>query len=243
MIRPRFPEDHPYLFSAILEVIIILVFVISGLVIGVLKIQGRLSLQLAANGLLTILAIVLLSYLGWWKRIGFRTPVRWRDLWYFWLPFVPILFNLVYGLRPMSVQAAIFFLIMALLIGFVEEVFFRGLMLQPLARRGPWRAVLITTLLFSFTHAFDLLAGRPALDVMQQIGWALAIGFCFAALILYTGLIWPLVLAHAAIDFTSFITADPGGMDAVHLSMTILVILAFTAYSLWLMAKIQKKNT
>jgi membrane protease YdiL (CAAX protease family) len=60
--------------------------------------------------------------------------------------------NLVGGLQPTDLGRASSFLALALAVGFVEEVYFRGLMLRPLLARGTWRAVMVSTVLFGAMH-------------------------------------------------------------------------------------------
>ncbi len=91
------------------------------------------------------------------------------------------------------------------LIGFVEEVFFRGLILRAIAPRGLWKAAIISSIVFGLLHSLNPLAGANPLDTLLQLGYTLAIGFGFAAVALRTRVIWPLVLIHGLIDFASFL--------------------------------------
>ena len=76
-----------------------------------------------------------------------------------------------------------------LLVGFVEEGYFRGLLLQPLRSKGALHAVIINSVLFGVAHS---------------------LGLAFAALVLVTRLIWPLILAHGLINFTATLNSAAG---------------------------------
>jgi membrane protease YdiL (CAAX protease family) len=121
-------------------------------------------------------------------------------------------------------------------VGFVEEVMFRGLMLNALKVRGLWKAAIITALLFGLTHALNVLAGKSLVEDVAQIYYAVGIGFAFAALVLHTGILWPLVLAHWLIDFINFIQ-KPGFTYPAPWNVLIPVGLAvvFTAYGVFVM--------
>jgi uncharacterized protein len=204
MHQPRFAERHPYWFVAILEMIVIVVYLMAGTIVSVAHLSNQ-AITSIANSTLSVLAIGALSALGWWRMVGFKRPARPRDLFFFLPPLLPVLINLGVGLNIPSLLIFTELLAIAFLIGFAEEAIFRGLMLNALKARGLWQAAIISSLLFGLSHSLNLLSGKSGADILIQISYALAIGFAFAALVLKKGILWPLVVAHALIDFTSFI--------------------------------------
>lgn len=230
-----FAERHSYWFVAILEVVVIGVYLLAGTVAHFLHLSN-LGLYGLANFGLTLIAALLLTVMGWWKVVGFRLPAKPRDLWYFVVPCLPIVINLIPGVEVTSWLHLVEILAITLMVGFVEETFFRGLMLVPLKGRGLWRAALITALLFGLTHAMNVLAGKNIAEDAAQIFYAVAIGFAFAALVLKKGILWPLVLAHFLIDFVNFLqkpgfTFPPGWEVLIVVGIAII----FTAYGLVVM--------
>ena len=124
------------------------------------------------------------------------------------------------------------------LIGFVEEVFFRGLILRAIAPRGLWKAAIISSIVFGLLHSLNLLAGANPLDTLLQLGYTLAIGFGFAAVGLRTRVIWPLVIIHGLIDFASFLVSNGTGTRSVttmDMAITAFYIVAFTCYGVFMM--------
>lgn len=81
-------------------------------------------------------------------------------------------------------------------------------LLRSLAGRGVWRAAIVSSVLFGLLHTVNVLAGADPAASMVQVGYAAAMGFGFAAVTLRTGAIWPLVIIHALIDLTGFLTTD-----------------------------------
>ena len=112
----------------------------------------------------------------------------------------PVILNVVPGLQFTGAAEATGLLLLALMVGFVAESVFRGLMLTALRERGVWRAIIVTSVLFGLTHLANVLAGATVLETISQVAYTIAFGVAFAALVLRTGIIGPLVLAHAAID-------------------------------------------
>ena len=90
------------------------------------------------------------------------------------------------------------------LIGFIEEIPYRGFMLQKFTEWvGFWPASLITSLLFLAIH----LPGWMALHTLR-LDTALTIllfGFVMAVLFKYSGSLWAPIGAHSANDFLSFV--------------------------------------
>ena len=204
MKRALFAENHPYWFVAIMEIVVIFVYLVAGTIAHFMKLSN-LGLYGLANLGLTVIVTALLTGLHWWNATGFRRPERNRDLLYFVVPFIPMLINFIPGLEVSSLAKLMEIMAITLMVGFVEEGVFRGLMLNSLKAQGMWKAAIITSLLFGLTHALNALAGKSILDDIVQIFYAIAIGFGFAALVLKNGIIWPLVVAHFLIDFINFL--------------------------------------
>jgi membrane protease YdiL (CAAX protease family) len=116
-------------------------------------------------------------------------------------------------------------------------------MLNALKAHGFWKAAIITSLLFGFTHALNMLAGKSIVEDMAQIFYAVAIGFAYAALVLKKGLLWPLVIAHFLIDFINFLQR-PGFTYPPFWEVFIVAGLGvvFTAYGVLVMLEKRKEK-
>jgi hypothetical protein len=227
-----FAERHPLWFVAFLELAIVLTYLVAG---TIAFLQGRDGLWLysLANIAMTLIAAALLTRMRWWRTVGFRRAATAGDLKYYAVALIPAVVNLIPGIEFPGLLSLAGFLALALMIGFVEETFFRGLMLQPLLSKGVWSAAAITSILFSVTHLMNGLAGRDLFDLGAQVAYTLAIGFAFAAIVIRKGVIWPLVLAHALIDFVFFL--HPAGSvisPEVAIVLTIVVTMVFIVYGL-----------
>lgn len=217
-----------------MELLVIAVYLAAGTADHFLHLGG-LGVYALANVVLTAALALVLTRLGWWGRVGFRRATPRQVLWA--LPVaLPMLVNLYPGLKPGGPAQVAGFLGLALLVGFVEESVFRGLMLRALEPRGVSRAVVITTVLFSVTHLMNIMAGEAGLQAGLQLLYSAAIGFAFTALALRTGVLWPLVVVHALIDFVAFMQ-DPAATMPIGVEVTIdLVVTAvFFGYGFFLL--------
>jgi membrane protease YdiL (CAAX protease family) len=90
------------------------------------------------------------------------------------------------------------------LVGFIEEIPYRGFMLQKFTERiGFWRANLVTSLLFVAIHVPGWLALR-----MFRVEYAVsifAIGVVLALAARWSRSLWAAIVAHSANDFLSFV--------------------------------------
>lgn len=225
MNKSHFAHRHPYWFVAILEGVVILVYLSVGTVAHFMKLSN-LGVEGVANMTLTIMTVLLLSLMGWWRVVGFRRPAKASDLLYFIVPLLPVAISLIVGLEVSSVLLIQLFAI-TLLVGFAEEAIFRGLMLNALKAQGVWKAAIITALLFGLSHSLNLLSGQNVANTIMQIFYALAIGFAFSAVVLKTGILWPLVIVHSLIDFTATLgKADFSPVWNTVLGVSIVIVLA-----------------
>jgi membrane protease YdiL (CAAX protease family) len=235
MRSPGFAARHPYAFVALVELMVIAVYMVAG-TIAHLRHLTTLQMYGIANLALTVIVALQLTGMRWWKATGFRAAGSPRDLRWYLVPLVPMAINWVPGIDMGSARHLLLVLSLTLMVGFVEEAVFRGLMFTALRSLGPWRAVMVPSVLFGLTHSLNVLAGKSGPEALAQVAYAMAIGFAFAALMVRKGLLWPLVLVHFLIDFAHF-SQKPGFEFSPVWNMTIVVGITavFTAYGLWLM--------
>lgn len=99
---------------------------------------------------------------------------------------------------------------------FFEEVFRYLLIIVLLeAFKGQKGQIALTTfvsaLFYSLTHYTGLLAQAPVLEISAQAIFAFGYGCFLAALYLYSGKFWLLILSHFSLDFIAFSISSGGG--------------------------------
>ncbi|MCZ7674151.1 MAG: CPBP family intramembrane metalloprotease [Chloroflexi bacterium] len=238
-----FPDRRPYAATALLFIAAIIVFLAAGTIVAIMRLAPW-SLYIIAFTLLAVICITLISIKGWWREAGFRTPYERHLLWLFWLPFVPVIGNLIEGIPDTDLAQVLLFFVLALLSGFVEETLFRGLMLRVLRPTGVWRASIISALLFGVMHILNVLSFSNPTAALLQVGYASAIGFCYAALVIRTGTIWPLILAHFLTNFAGFMAASGTGAAGPvafrEMMFTAVYIVVLSAYGVYLLRSNQR---
>jgi len=206
MNENSFHMRHPYLFVTILELVIIAVAIIVGTMTKRLGLPDY-TLYGGTMLILSVITALTLQKMKWWETIGFRS---FNDKYFLLLivPAIPMIGNLFGSYRSLEVGFYFYYLLLTIMSGFVEEGMYRGLMLRVLLKKGVWKSVIITSLIFSLSHLMNALAGWNWQHVALQLCYAFAIGFGWAAFALRTGTVWPLMLIHFLNNFFSFIKSE-----------------------------------
>ena len=176
---------------------------------------GAEFLQVIIEHTLTGLILLwLIVKLGLLADARLTPPKQWKAVWLGWPLVIMTLLNLdslIDGSLVIDTSRPGLFVLLVLLalsIGFCEEVMGRGLVLSVMlrtwekTRRGIYKAVLVSSALFGASYVFNLLVGRlPPIANLTQILYSLCFGVLFAACFLRNNSIWPIIILHAAIDF------------------------------------------
>lgn len=152
-----------------------------------------------------IFIAVVLTRLHWWRRVGF-TPIReWRAP-HLLVPLLLILALPIVGLSARGVMATTA-LVLILQVGFLlidifmEEVTYRGVILEALAGFSSSSRVTLAAVLFGLSHLDNLfLPGADELGVAYQILEAALVGILFGAVRLRMNTILPVMIVHATYD-------------------------------------------
>ncbi|WP_342560567.1 type II CAAX endopeptidase family protein [Psychrobacillus sp. FSL W7-1457] len=216
-----YAKKHPIKSIILIEISFLLVVFIAG-AIATIK-------QLSYNAPILIsfipTALVLIIYFTWkrkWTYFGFKRVVI-RKSWYSYFPLFLILIVLCFqGFSFQPIETIIFFVGFAILVGFVEESIYRGIMIKILLPLGMLPAILTSSILFSVTHMLNLLSGQSLGQTGLQLIYSLLIGIVLAQLFVKTENIYPLILFHGLHNLLQFLG---NGESSVILDTTVIGIL------------------
>lgn len=167
---------------------------------------------------------------------GFRSPVRLDlALWLVPLFAVPVILVALSGITVTPVQAAAYG-VLALCVGFNEEIWFRGLLLATLRRLGTRSAIIGGSAIFGALHLTNFFAGRPPLHLGLQFAFACLAGLVLAELVAITGSLWIGIVWHFVYDLAAFSTGDELNTAALVGLASITAVLA--AYAAWLWGRL-----
>lgn len=118
-----------------------------------------------------------------------------------------------------------------LIVGYVEEMLFRGFLFKALLSRGKaTAAIVISAVTFGMGHIVNLLAGQTSLDTLIQIIFAVSWGFILTMVFYKCGSLLPCIAAHAMIDVFSLLGKDGTPADQIYVGATVIVAVIYCVY-------------
>lgn len=224
----KLQDDKPLLHAMIWIAIYVVAVNVGDLLAEQLGFPGFTSLLLAA------LSIVLIIYLGVGGRLAFygirSVQPGTLPLTLFYLPLFAIAFvQYGKGLVPgLDLRTVAFAVLLVTAVGFVEELLFRGFLLQALRTRGTvTRAILISGVTFGLGHLVNLLRGYSLAEQALQLVAAILIGIALAYCVVLTKSILPGVVFHALFNLSGTLTNHSVWWDAVTVALMAIVMIAY----------------
>ena len=203
------------------------------------------GIKLVFHAVLTLALALWIGRNGLKERFGLcraRFPAR-RFLWYIPLILIPCV-NLAGGLCLNDTATESLFAALSMaLVGFLEEVIFRGLLFRALRPNGVRRAMIISAATFGLGHLVNLFngSGGSPFSTGLQVLYAVALGFVFVALFERGGSLWPAILTHSAIDILS-VFASEKLQGRVEIVLSVFLILVSAAYAFYLLKKLPPRE-
>lgn len=190
---------------------------------------------------LLIIAGVLTLFIIKNKLIEKYGLVPWTDSkkYLYFIPFILLCtVNLWFGISlHYDWYHQIFAVIAMALVGYVEEIIFRGLLYKAIEKDNVTQAIIISAVTFGIGHIVNLFTGQASMDTILQIIYAIAIGFSFVMCFYKSGSLIPCIITHSIIDMTSkFSSQNVSNQAAVYWNYggSVFIILVAGGYALYL---------
>lgn len=188
--------------------------------------------MMIANIVIALLATIFIMVYRLEDRYGLnRLPKNAKRYLYF-IPMIVLVtcnfwggFSLAYQGLPM-----VFACVSMILIGYIEEVIFRGFLFRAVEKnKGIRPAIIISAVTFGIGHILNLVS-QPGLDTFLQVVYAIAFGFMFAYVFHKCKSLWPCIILHSVVDLTSKF----GGNDRNSYLVTVIVSVICIGYAVYL---------
>lgn len=117
------------------------------------------------------------------------------------------------------------------LVGFVEEMIFRGFLFRAMLKSGKVStAIIVSAVTFGAGHIVNILTGHGSLETLEQMGFAVAVGFLFTMAYYKSGKLLPMILSHSLIDMFSVFSKRSTLGDNIFLAVTLVMTVAYCLY-------------
>ena len=118
-----------------------------------------------------------------------------------------------------------------ILVGFVEEMIFRGFLFRAmLGENKAVTAIIVSAVTFGIGHIVNLLTGQASFDTVMQIIFAISWGFILTMVCYKSGSIIPCITAHAMIDVLSLFGSDKELAAWIYIGSTVVVAVVYCIY-------------
>ena len=136
--------------------------------------------------------------------------------------------------------AQVFAVLSMLLIGYIEEMLFRGFLFKALIPKdGIKISVVISAVTFGIGHIVNLFAGQANLETVIQIFFAVAWGFIFTMVFYKGGSLIPCIIAHGLVDAFSMFARESITVEWIYMGATIVIAIVYCIY----LSKVDKAKT
>jgi membrane protease YdiL (CAAX protease family) len=195
--------------------------------LGLIVISAAIFLFVKKNGLMEKYGLA-----GWAKNSR-------AMLWFIPLWLLSCL-NLFGGFQPdYPVPGLIYAAVSMALVGFAEELIFRGFLFKAMLKDGNvTAAVIVSSVTFGMGHIMNLFTGHDLVETLNQVVFAVAIGFVFTLVFYKSGSLLPGILAHSFIDVSSVFASDEGS-QLLNMILHIVFIVVSAAYCLYLIKRVE----
>ena len=153
--------------------------------------------------------------------------------------------NLWYGVAMnMSILETLLYIHAMFCVGFLEELIFRGLLFQAMAKDGMKTASVVSSVTFGIGHIVNLINGSGAelLPNLLQVLYAVAIGFAFVMIYYRTKSLVICIITHSVFNGLSAFANEAVMTPQRQILSGILLAVIAGGYALYLALPVKEEN-
>lgn len=157
------------------------------------------------------------------------------------LYYIPLLVLLTANLwcgvsMNMSPLETMLYVLSMFCVGFLEELIFRGLLFQSMAKGSVKSAIIVSSVTFGIGHVVNLINGSGAelLPNLLQVLYAMAIGFAFVMIYWKTKSLMPCIIVHSVFNGLSAFANEAAMTTKRQIISGILLAVIAGGYALYL---------
>jgi len=127
------------------------------------------------------------------------------------------------------IPGQIYAMVSMALVGFAEELIFRGFLFKAMLKDGNVRsAVIVSSITFGLGHIMNLFTGHELVETLAQVVFAVAFGFVVTMAFYKSGSLLPCILSHSLTDvFSLFAGGEASSLLnwAAHVVILVMAVL------------------
>lgn len=152
-----------------------------------------------------------------------------------YLFFIPLLLlisvNYLSGINIVySTKEILSYILSMFLIGFLEEIIFRGFLFKMMAKDNIKTAIIVTSITFGIGHILNLFNGAELIPTLIQITYAIFTGYLFVTIFHKSNSLWPCIITHSLVNASSVFYVATNITEIICPLILIIVSLTYTIY-------------
>ena len=213
----------------------------------------NISADLGIDKIVTLPILIAMSVLlyffvrknGLTEKYGLCKPKLPAGKMLYYIPLLVLLTaNLWYGVAMnMSPLETVLYIVSMFCVGFLEELIFRGLLFQAMAKDGIKSAIIVSSVTFGIGHIVNLVNGSGAelLPNLLQVLYAVAIGFAFVMIYWKTKSLLPCIIVHSVFNGLSAFANEAVMTPQRQIISGILLAVIAGGYALYLALAVKEE--
>ena len=207
------------------------------------------TLKIITLPILVALSAILYFFLrknGLTEKYGLCKPQLPAAKMLYYIPLLVLLTaNLWYGVAMnMLPLETVLYVLSMFCVGFLEELIFRGLLLQAMAKDGVKSAIIVSSVTFGIGHMVNLINGSGAelLPNLLQVMYAMAIGFAFVMIYYRTKSLMPCIIVHSIFNGLSTFANETVMTPRRQIISGVLLAVIAGGYALYLALAVKEES-
>lgn len=173
------------------------------------------------------------------QKYGLCKPIFKSKCFLFYIPLAFLISTNVWiGLKlNFTIIESILNVLAMLLVGFVEEIIFRGFLFKSLEKENLNLAIIISSITFGFGHIINLFLNGPnhLLSNVCQIFYATAVGFLFVIMFYKGKSLIACILTHSLVNAFSIFQNTHAVQGLTEILISVAIIIVSISYSIVLL--------
>ena len=133
----------------------------------------------------------------------------------------------------------VFYILSMLLVGFLEEIIFRGFLFKMMEKNNVKSAIIVSSITFGIGHIVNLLNGADLVPTLLQICYAISLGYMFVIIFYKSKSLVPCIIAHFLINALSIFRMENEMLKYVS---AVFLIVVPAAYAIYIIKKTNNKE-
>lgn len=190
-------------------------------------------------GIMSIVLVIWINKNGHKEKFGLVKPHHTPKHYLYYIPLIVMIsINLWFGVnREITFMGILFPFLTMLLVGFIEELIFRGLLFKAMEKDSPKAAIIVSSITFGIGHIINLLSSGldNLLPNILQVLYATAAGFMFVIIFYKGGSLIPCIITHSLFNAMSVFSSPRLSENNIQIITAIILIIISIAYTLILL--------